>query len=53
MSFTAQKKLAEGNVACDMQYGGWGKVMQLEAVELQEPAEERMDWKSDSGPHSK
>ena len=31
-----------------MQYGGWGKVMQLEAVELQELAEERIDWKSES-----
>ena len=47
MGLAAQEKLAEGNVACDMQYGGWGKVMQLEAVELQEPAEERMDWKSE------
>ena len=25
-----------------------GEVMQLEAVKLQEPAEERMDWKSKS-----
>ena len=24
------------------------EVVQLEAVELQEPAEERMDWKSDA-----
>ena len=45
MSFTAQKKLADGNIACDMQYGGWGKIVQLEAIELQKPVEERMDWK--------
>ena len=48
MSFVAQKQLAKGNVACDVQYGGGSKVMQLEAIELQEPAEERMDWKSES-----
>ena len=47
MSFTAQKKLAEGNIACDVEYGGRGKIVQLEAVELQKPAEERMDWKSE------
>ena len=29
-----------------MQYGGWNKVVQLETVELQEPAEEWMDWNS-------
>ena len=31
-----------------MQYGGRSEVMQLEAVILQEPAEERMDWKSEA-----
>ena len=48
MSFATQKKLAEGNIARDMQYGGWGEVMKLEAVELQELAQERMGWKSES-----
>ena len=48
MSLAAQKLLTEGNVTCDVQYGGGGKVMQLEAVELQEPAEEWVDWKPDS-----
>ena len=45
MSFAAQEQLAEGNIARDMQYGGGSKIMQLEAVELQEPAEEWVDWK--------
>ena len=35
MSFAAQKQLAKGYVASDMQYGGRGEVVQLEAVELQ------------------
>ena len=48
MSFAAQKQLAEGDLASDVQYGGGNKVMQLEAVELQESAEERMDWKFES-----
>ena len=48
MSFTAQEQLIEGNIARDMQYGGGGKVMQLEAVKLQETAEEWVDWKPDS-----
>ena len=30
-----------------MQYGGRRKVVQLEAVELQEPLEKRMNWKSE------
>ena len=47
MSFAAQKKLAEGNIAYDVQYGGWGKIVQLEAVEFQKPTEERDDWKSE------
>ena len=31
-----------------MQYGGRGEVMQLEAIELQEPAEKWVDWKHES-----
>ena len=48
MSFAAQEQLGEGNIARDVQYGGGSKIMQLEAVELQEPAEEWVDWKPDS-----
>ena len=48
MSFTAQEQLAEGNITRDVQYGGGGKIMQLETIELQEPAEEWVDWKPDA-----
>ena len=48
MSFAAQEQLEEGNVACNVLYGGRGKIMQLETVELQEPAEEWVDWKPDA-----
>ena len=48
MSLAAQEQLAEGNITRDVQYGGGGKIMQLEAVELQEPAEEWVDWKPDA-----
>ena len=37
MSLAAQKQLAKGYVTSDVQYGGRGEVVQLEAVELQEP----------------
>ena len=47
MSLTAQKQLTKGYEARDMQYGGRRKVVQLEAVELQEPPEKRMNWKSE------
>ena len=47
MSLDAQKQLAKGYEARDMQYGGRRKVVQLEAVELQEPPEKRMNWKSE------
>ena len=47
MSFAAQKQLAKGYVTSDVQYGGRGEVVQLEAVELQEPPEKRMYWKSE------
>ena len=47
MSLDAQKQLAEGYEARNMQYGGRRKVVQLEAVELQEPPEKRMNWESE------
>ena len=46
MSLTAQKQLAKGYESRDMQQGGRRKVVQLEAVELQEPPEKRMNWES-------
>ena len=48
MSFIAHEQLAEGNITRDVPYGGGGKIMQLEAVEHQEPAEEWVDWKPDA-----
>ena len=47
MRLDAQKQLAEGHEARDMQNGGRRKVVQLEAIELQEPLEKRMNWKSE------
>ena len=47
MSLTAQKQLAKGYESRDMQHGGRRKVIQLEAIELQEPPEKRMYWKSE------
>ena len=47
MSLAAQKQLAKGYEARDMQYGGRRKVVKLEAVKLQEPPEKRMNWKSE------
>ena len=47
MSLDAQKQLAKGYEARNMQYGGRCKVVQLEVVELQEPPEKRMNWKSE------
>ena len=48
MSLDAQKQFAKGHEARDVQNGGRRKVVQLEAVELQEPPEKRMYWKSES-----
>ena len=47
MSLDAQKQLAKGYEARDMQYGGRREVVQLEAIELQEPPEKQMNWKSE------
>ena len=48
MSLDAQEQFAKGHEAHDVQNGGRRKVVQLEAVELQEPPEKRMYWKSES-----
>ena len=47
MSLASQKQLAKGYEASDMQYGGRHEVVQLGAIELQEPSEKRMNWKSE------
>ena len=47
MSLAAQKQLAKGYEARDMQYGGRCEVVQLEAIELQKPSEKWMDWESE------
>ena len=47
MILDAQKQLAKGHEARNMQNGGRRKVVQLEAVELQEPPKKRMNWKSE------
>ena len=46
MSLAAQKQLTKGYEARDTQYGGRHEVVQLEAIELQEPPEKEMYWKS-------
>ena len=48
MSLDTQKQFAKGYEARDVQNGGRRKVVQLEAIELQEPPEKRMYWKSES-----
>ena len=47
MSLAAQKQLAKGYKAGDMQYGGRREVVQLEAIELQEPPGKQMNRKSE------
>ena len=47
MSLDAQKQLAKGHEARNVQNGGRRKVVQLEAVELQEPPKKRMNWESE------
>ena len=42
MGLSAQEQLAKSYVTHDMQDRGGCEVMELESVELQEPAEERM-----------
>ena len=48
MSLDAQEQLVKGHEARDVQNGGRSKVVQLKAIELQEPPEKRMYWKSES-----
>ena len=48
MSLATQKQLAKSNITRNMQDGGRCEVMQLEAIVLQKPSEEQMDWKSDT-----
>src|SRR3954462_11458250 len=48
MNLVAQKQPAKGYEARDMQYGGRREAVQLEAIELQEPPEKWMNWKSES-----
>ena len=47
MELNAQEQLTQSYEARDMQYGGRREVVQLEAIELQEPPEKRMNWKSE------
>ena len=47
MGLNAQEQLTQSYEARDVQNGGRCKVMKLESVELQEPAEERMYRKSE------
>ena len=47
MSLDAQEQLTKDHEAHDVQNGGRHKVVQLEAVELQEPPEKWMNWKSE------
>ena len=47
MSLNAQEQFTKGYEARDVQNGTRRKVVQLEAVELQEPPEKRMNWKSE------
>ena len=48
MSLDTQEQLTKGHEARDVQNGGKRKVVQLEAIELQELPEKRMYWKSES-----
>ena len=48
MGLDAQEQLAESYEARDVQNGGGREVVKLEAVELQQPSEKRLNWKSES-----
>ena len=48
MGLTTQEQLTKSNVTCDVQDGGGTEVVQLEAIILQKPSEEQMNWKSDA-----
>ena len=47
MGLDAQEQLAKSYKARDVQNGGRCKVVKLESIELQEPPEKRMNWKSE------
>ena len=47
MSLNAQEQLAKSYTARDVQNGGRCEVVKLESVELQEPPEKWMNWKSE------
>ena len=47
MSLDAQEQFAKGHEARYVQNGGRCKVVKLESVELQEPPEKRINWKSE------
>ena len=46
MGLAAQEELAKSDVTRNVQDGGWGKIVQLEAIILQKPSEEWVNWKS-------
>ena len=46
MGLNAQEQLTQGHEARNVQNGGGREVVLLEAVELQQPSEKRMNWKS-------
>ena len=47
MGLDAQEQLAKSYKARDVQNGGRREVVKLESIELQEPLEKRMNWKSE------
>ena len=48
MGLNAQEQFAQSDVSHNMQNGGGGEVVQLEAIVFQQPSEEQMDWKTDT-----
>ena len=48
MGLAAQEQLTKSNVTHNVQDGGRSEIVQLKAIILQQPSEERMDWKSDA-----
>ena len=47
MGLDSQEQLAKSYKARDVQDGGRCEVVKLESIELQEPPEKRMNWKSE------
>ena len=48
MGLTTQEQLTKSNATRDFEDGGGSEVVQLEAIILQKPSEEWMNWKSDT-----